>query len=153
MLKATGTLTKESIAMSKYFLDTNFIVAIFREIEENNELAVSTCEELLSNHECYISNLVFNEIITILMMRTKDMNLTTKAYYFLKDNMTIINEYEIDRFNESVFEMFRKYNSKSFRVGFTDCSIAFLYRHYDLDYIVTFDKDFKVFDGIRLLEL
>lgn len=139
--------------MSKYFLDANFIVAIFREIEENNELAVSTCEELLSNHECYISNLVFNEIITILMMRTKDMELTTTAYHFLKDNMNIINEYEIGRFNERVFDMFRKYNSKSFRVGFTDCSIAFLYKHYGLDYIVTFDKDFKVFDGIRLLKL
>ena len=108
MSKVTGTLTRESIQMSKYFLDTNFIVSIFREIEENNELAVSTCEELLSNHECYISNLVFNEIITIMMMRTKDLDLTTKAYYFLKDNMTIINEYEIDRFNENVFEMFKK---------------------------------------------
>ena len=139
--------------MGKYFLDTNFIVAIFREIEENNNLAISTCGELLSNHECYISNLVFNEIITLLMMRTKDLNLTTKAYYFLKDNLIIINEYEINRFNESVFEMFKKYNSKSFRVGFTDCSIAFLYRYYGLDYIVTFDKGFKVFDDIKLLKL
>lgn len=153
MLKGTGTLTKESIQMSKYFLDTNFIVAIFREIEENNELAVSTCEELLSNHECCISNLVFNEIITILMMRTKDMDLTSKAYYFLKDNMTIINEYEIDRFNEKVFEMFKKCNSKSFKVGFTDCSIALLYKYCNLDYVVTFDKNFKVFDDVRLLEL
>ena len=139
--------------MGKYFLDTNFIVAIFREIEENNNLAISTCGELLSNHECYISNLVFNEIITILMMRTKDLDLTTKAYYFLKDNLIIINEYEINRFNESVFEMFKKYNSKSFKVGFTDCSIAFLYEYYGLDYIVTFDKGFKVFDDIKLLKL
>lgn len=139
--------------MAKYFLDANFIVAIFREIEEKNELAVSTCADLLLNHECYISNLVFNEIITILMMRTKDLDLTAKAYYFLKDNMTIINEYEIDMFNENVFEMFKKYNSKSFKVGFTDCSIAFLYKHFNLNYVVTFDKNFKVFDDIRLLEL
>lgn len=153
MSKVTGTLTRESIQMSKYFLDTNFIVSIFREIEENNELAVSTCEELLSNHECYISNLVFNEIITIMMIRTKDLDLTTKAYYFLKDNMTIINEYEIDRFNENVFEMFKKYNSKSFKVGFTDCSIAFLYKYCNLDYVVTFDKNFRVFTDVKLLKL
>ena len=138
--------------MSKYFLDANFIIAIFREIEEKNELAVSICEELLSNHECFISNLVFNEIITILMMRTKDLALTNNAYYFLKDNMIIINEYEISRFNEIVFGMFKEYNSKSFKVGFTDCSIAFLYKYYNLDYVVTFDKNFKVFDDVKLLD-
>ena len=138
--------------MSKYFLDANFIIAIFREIEENNKLAVSTCDDLLSNHECYISNLVFNEIITILMMRTKDLDLTINAYYFMKDNLKIINEYEINRFNENIFAMFKKYNSKSFKVGFTDCSIAFLYKHYNLDYVVTFDKNFKVFDDVNLLE-
>lgn len=138
--------------MSKYFLDANFIIAVFREIEENNELAVSTCDDLLSNHECYISNLVFNEIITILMMRTKDLDLTINAYYFMKDNLKIINEYEINMFNENVFAMFKKYNSKSFKVGFTDCSIAFLYKHYNLDYVVTFDKNFKVFDDVTLLE-
>ena len=149
----TGTLTKGSTQMGKYFLDANFIVAIFREIEENNELAVSTCENLLSNHECYISNLVFNEIITILMMRTKDMDLTARAYYFLKDNMTVINEHGIDRFNEKVFALFKKYNSKSFKVGFTDCSIAFIYKYYNLDYIVTFDRNFKVFDDVRLLKM
>ena len=139
--------------MSKYFLDANFIIAIFREIEANNELAISTCEELLSNHECYISNGVFNEIITILMMRTKDIELTVKAYYFMKDNLTIINEFEISMFNDRVFEMFKRYNSKSFKVGFTDCSIAFLYKYYGLDYIVTFDKNFKVFDDVNLLDL
>ena len=139
--------------MSKYFLDANFIIAIFREIEANNELAISTCEELLSNHECYISNGVFNEIITILMMRTKDIELTVKAYYFMKDNLTIINEFEISRFNDRVFEMFKRYNSSSFKVGFTDCSIAFLYKYYGLDYIVTFDKNFKVFDDVSLLDL
>ena len=67
--------------MSKYFLDANFIIAIFREIEVNNELAISNCEKLLLNHECYISNAVFNKVITILMMRTKDLDLTIKAYY------------------------------------------------------------------------
>lgn len=138
--------------MSKYFLDANFIIAIFREIEDNNELAVRTCEKLLSNHECYISNLVFNEIITILMMKTKDLTLTSNAYYFLKDNLIILNEYEINKFNDNVFAMFKKYNSQSFKVGFTDCSIAFLYKVYNLDYIVTFDKNFKVFDDVKLLE-
>lgn len=139
--------------MSKYFLDANFIIAIFREIEVNNELAISNCEKLLLNHECYISNAVFNKVITILMMRTKDLDLTIKAYYFMKDNLIILNEFEISNYNENVFEIFKKYNKKTFKVSFTDCSIVFLYMHYNLDYIVTFDKNFKLFDEINLLKL
>jgi predicted nucleic acid-binding protein len=138
--------------MSKYFFDANFIIAIFREIEVNNELAISKCEELLSNHECYISNAVFNEVITVLMMRIKDLELTIKAYYFMKDNLIILNEFGINNFNENVFEIFKKYNKKTFKVSFTDCSIVFLFTYYNLDYIVTFDKNFKLFEDINLLK-
>ena len=139
--------------MSKYFFDANFIIAIFREIEVNNELAISKCEELLSNHECYISNAVFNEVITVLTMRIKDLDLTIKAYYFMKDNLIILNEFGVSNFNENVFEIFKKINEKTFKVSFTDCSIVFLYKYYNLDYIVTFDKNFKLFDDFNLLKL
>ena len=139
--------------MSKYFFDANFIIAIFREIEVNNELAISKCEELLSNHECYISNAVFNEVITVLTMRIKDLDLTIKAYYFMKDNLIILNEFGVSNFNENVFEIFKKINEQTFKVSFSDCSIVFLYKYYNLDYIVTFDKNFKLFDDINLLKL
>ena len=61
--------------MNKIFIDTNFIVAIFREIEENHELAVKTCETLLNNYECCISNSISTEVVTIIMMRTKNLDL------------------------------------------------------------------------------
>lgn len=139
--------------MSKYFLDANFIISVFREIDINHELSVKTCAELLENHECYISNSVLNEIITILMMRTKDMNLTINAYHFLKDNLIILDESEINNYNDNVFEIFKKYNSKSFKVSFIDCSIVLLSKYFNLDYIVTYDKNFKLFNDINLLEL
>lgn len=139
--------------MSKYFLDANFIISIFREIEKHHELSVKTCSELLKNHECYINNSVLNEIITVLMMRTKNMELTTKAYYFMKDNLIILDESEINNFNDNVFEIFKKYNSKTFKVSFIDCSIVLVSKYYGLDYIVTYDKNFKLFENINLLEL
>ena len=139
--------------MSKYFLDANFIISLFREIELKHEESVNICAELLKNHECYISNSVLNEIVTILMMRTKDIDLTTQAYYFMKDNLIILDELEINNFNDKVFEIFKKYNSKSFKVSFIDCSIVLLTQYYELEYIVTYDKNFKVFDDIELLKL
>lgn len=139
--------------MSKYFLDGNFIISIFREIELNHDLSVKTCAQLLENHECYISNSVLNEIITSLVMRTKDINLTIKAYHFMKDNLIILDESEINNFNDKVFEIFKKYNPDTFKVSFIDCSIVIISNYFNLDYIVTFDKNFKVFDEIELLKL
>ena len=110
--------------MNKIFIDTNFIVAIFREIEENHELAVKTCETLLNNYECCISNSIITEVVTIIMMRTKNLNLTRNAYYFMIDNFTILNEYDIDKYNDKVFKVFEKYNTNRFNLGFVDCSIV-----------------------------
>lgn len=61
--------------MNKFFIDANFFIAIFREIEENHELAVKTYKTLLENHECYTSNIIITEVVTIIMMRTKNLDL------------------------------------------------------------------------------
>ena len=132
--------------MNKIFIDTNFIVAIFREIEENHELAVKTCETLLNNYECCISNSIITEVVTIIMMRTKNLNLTRNAYYFMIDNFTILNEYDIDKYNDKVFKVFEKYNTNRFNLGFVDCSIVVISGYYDMDYVVSFDKNFKLFE-------
>lgn len=139
--------------MNKIFIDTNFIVAIFREIEENHELAVKTCETLLNNYECCISNSIITEVVTIIMMRTKNLNLTRNAYYFMIDNFTILNEYDIDKYNDKVFKVIEKYNTNRFNLGFVDCSIVVISGYYDMDYVVSFDKNFKLFEEITLYNL
>ena len=139
--------------MNRFFIDANFIVAIFRQIEENHDLAVKTCQTLLEKHECYISNAIVTEVVTIIMMRTKNIDLTRKAYYFMIDNFTVINEYEIDKYNDKVFNIFEKYNDKTFKLGFVDCSIVVISQIYDIDYVVSFDKNFKLFNQIKLYKL
>ena len=76
-------------------------------------------------------------------MRTKDIKLTKKAYYFILDNFTIINEQDTPNFNSQVMNLFEKYNEKTFHLRFIDCSLILFYKRYNLDYIVTFDKWFK----------
>lgn len=99
--------------MSKLFIDANFIIALFRDSDTNHKKAVNNKKILLEN-DCYVSNGIINEIITIMMMRTKNIELTKKAYWFIKDNFTIINEYGIEIFNDKVFSLFTKYNEKTF---------------------------------------
>ena len=138
--------------MNRIFIDTNFIVAIFREIESRHELAVETCERLLGEYECCITNSIITEVVTIIMMRTKNLDLTRNAYYFMIDNFTVLNEYDIDRYNDKVFHVFEKYNANKFNLGFVDCSAVVLSQHYNMDFVVSFDKNFKLFDEIRLYE-
>lgn len=139
--------------MNKIFIDANFIVAIFREIESNHELAVKTCEKLLNEYECCISNNIITEVVTIIMMHTKNLELTQKAYYFMIDNFTVLNEYDIDKYNDKVFKVFEKYNNNKFNLGFVDCSIVIIFEFYNLDFVVSFDKNFKLFNEINLYEL
>lgn len=87
------------------------------------------------------------------MMRTKNLNLTRNAYYFMIDNFTILNEYDIDKYNDKVFKVFEKYNTNRFNLGFVDCSIVVISGYYDMDYVVSFDKNFKLFEEITLYNL
>lgn len=137
--------------MSKFFIDANFIIAIFKDFDTNHEKAISNIE-IIRENDCYISNGILNEIITILMIRTKNIELTKKAYRFLNDNFTIINEYEIEIFNDKVFSLFKKYNKSNYKLSFIDCSIVIIFKHYKLDSVVSFDKRFKLFDEIKLYE-
>ena len=136
--------------MSKIFIDANFIIAIFREIENNHEIAFKTCETLLNTCDCYISNSIISEVITIMMMRTKNIELTSKAYYFMLDNFKVLNELDIPNYNTKVFKLFEKYNNNRFNLGYVDCSIPVICDYYGLDCVVTFDKNFSLFSEIKL---
>lgn len=139
--------------MNNIFIDANFIIAIFREIEKNHNLAVTICETLLNEYDCYISNAIITEVTTIMMMRTKNLELTRKAYYFMIDNFNVLNEYDITNFNNKVFNVFEKYNQDKFNLGFTDCSIVILCDYFNINCVVSFDKGFKLFDEINLFPL
>lgn len=138
--------------MSKLFIDANFIIALFRDSDTNHKKAVNNKKILLEN-DCYVSNGIINEIITIMMMRTKNIELTKKAYWFIKDNFTIINEYDIEIFNDKVFSIFTKYNEKTFNLSFIDCSVVVIVKHYKLDGVVSLDKKFKLFNEINLYKI
>ena len=76
-----------------------------------------------------------------------------KVYNYLKDNFTIIHESEINMYNDNVYAIFEKYNQNNFKVGFIDCSQVIIYNHYNLDYVVSLDNGFRLFEEIELKDL
>ncbi|MBR3113113.1 MAG: PIN domain-containing protein [Methanobrevibacter sp.] len=137
--------------MKKILLDSSFLVAIFRKNDSLHQRAIEN-RKVLEN-DCYISNGIISEVITILGQKTKDITLVRLAYNYMKDNFTIIAESDINMYNDNVFAIFEKYNKNKFRLGFIDCSQVVLYDYYDLDYIVSFDDEFKLFDEVNMLKL
>lgn len=137
--------------MKKILLDSSFIIAIFRKNDPLHQRAIEN-KEILDN-ECYVSNGILSEVITILGQKTKDIALVKLAYNYMKDNFTIINESDINMYNDNVFAIFEKYNKNKFKLGFIDCSEVVMYDYYNLGYVASFDGEFKLFDEINLLDL
>ena len=137
--------------MKKILVDSSFIIAIFRKNDPLHQKAIEN-RAILKN-DCYISNGIISEVITILGQRTKDIELVRLAFNYMKDNFTLIDESEINMYNENVFAIFEKYNKNKFRLGFIDCSEVAIYEFYGLDYVASFDREFRKFEEINLIDL
>ena len=137
--------------MSKILLDSSFIIALFRKNDPNHEIAKKNLEVL--DNDCYITNSLLSEIITVIMMRTKDIELTKKIFQYIKDNFKVIIETSIPNYDDGVFSLFKKYNSSTYNASYIDCSCILVYMNFNLDYVVSIDKFYEEFDEIQLLEL
>ena len=131
-------------------LDSSFLIAIFRKNASLHQRAVENIDVLKNN--CCISNGILSEVITVLGQKTKDIDLVRLAYNYMKDNLTIIDESNIEMYNDNVFAIFEKYNREKFRLGFTDCCQVVIYEDCYLDYVVSFDEEFKRIEEIKLWE-
>lgn len=137
--------------MKKILVDSSFIIAIFRRNDPLHQRAIEN-RDILKN-DCYISNGIISEVITILGQKTKDIELVRLAYNYMKDNFTVIDESDINMYNDNVFAIFEKYNKNKFRLGFIDCSEVVICESYGLDYVASFDGEFKQFEEINLINL
>lgn len=138
--------------MSKLLIDSSFIIALFRRNDGLHQKAIEN-KDILNNNNCYITDGIIAEVITIIGQKTKDITLVRKVYNYLKDNFTIIHESEINMYNDNVYAIFEKYNQNNFKVGFIDCSQVIIYNHYNLDYVVSLDNGFRLFEEIELKDL
>ena len=75
------------------------------------------------------------------------------VYYFMQDNFIIINEQETTNFNTRVMKIFKKYNRDTFHLSFIDCSLILLFKEYNLDFLVSFDKWFEKVEEIETFNL
>ncbi len=130
----------------KIFVDSSFIIAL---VNENDSLHESSLEyiDLIEKNECYISNLVINEVITVIGNKI-DLETAISAFDIINDIFQVINEYEIKDFNSNTMLIYEKHGTK---LSFTDCSIIVDMHYHKIENLLSFDKEFKKVEGINLI--
>lgn len=130
--------------MSKILFDSNFLVAyVLKSDSTHNRAIFLEDSENIFNNERFVTNHIVDEVVTIIGQKSSPLD-ALAVYRFLKDNFNIINEYELFDFNDRVMNRYLKINPSSKQnLGFTDCSIIEVAKFFNLDAIVTFDKEFK----------
>ncbi len=130
----------------KIFVDSSFLIAL---VNENDSLHEKSLEyiDLIEKNDCYISNLVINEVITVIGNKI-DLETAISAFDLINDIFHVINEYEIKDFNSNTMLIYEKHNTK---LSFTDCSIIVDMHYHKIENLLSFDKEFKKAEGINLI--
>lgn len=131
--------------MSKYFFDSSFIIALALDNDSNKSKALELTD--LLSEECYIGDNVIEEVVNVVNLKG-DANKAETLYNFMMDNFKIINEHEIPNYNTKTIKVFKKFNGK---LSYTDSSMIISVLEYNLDYLVTFDNEFKREERINVI--
>jgi predicted nucleic acid-binding protein len=130
-------------------LDTSFLVAYFNQGDENHQKATKIIKDVVEKKfgTTYITDYIFNETVTVALMRMKDLHKATRiGDYMLRALETI--RIEEDMFLDA-WQIFR--SQKGTRLGFTDCTTIATMRHHGIDNVATFDEDFTKISGINCI--
>lgn len=125
------------------FLDTGFFLAVKNKDDKNFQIAQSWMRRFLKNEfgEIYTSTLVFNELVTLALIRIKRPDFAINlGNYLLNSRWIKIISFTDDDFKNS-WQTFQKYKEK--RLSFTDSSILVQCERLNCNFLATFDNHFK----------
>jgi predicted nucleic acid-binding protein len=129
-------------------LDTSFVVAYFNTNDQNHGRAVDTAKALaIKNPELYITDYIFGEIVTVSLLRLKDIKKAAKIGNAVLRSCNIISA------DRNVFdEAWDMFSRQKLWLSFVDCITVATMREQRIREIATFDKDFTKIEGITVFQ-
>jgi predicted nucleic acid-binding protein len=125
------------------FLDTGFILAIKNRDDEHHQASIDWMKRFLKNEfgTIYTSNFVFDEVVTLALVRLKRADLAISiGKYILTSPRIHLVDVTRDQF-QPAWQLFQKHEKK--RLSFTDCSILVHVESLGCQLVATFDEHFK----------
>lgn len=132
------------------FLDTSFLVAYKIENDVHHEKALGIMKEIISGNygDPIISDYIFGEVVTVILVKSKRIALAVQAGSELKDALDAIN---VD--NDIFDEGWRLFSSqKNTFFSFIDCATLSFMKRKKIYTIATFDKEFLRIKGIKIID-
>jgi hypothetical protein len=126
-------------------LDTSFIVAYFNTRDQNHSSAVKIAKILANqNHELYITDYLFGEIVTVSLVRLKNLEKATQI------GTTILEYCNLIHVDKDIFEhAWKIFSEQKLRLSFVDCTTIVVMKNQKIQKIATFDNDFNKIKGIE----
>jgi|TARA_B100002003_G_C14082041_1_gene520524 predicted nucleic acid-binding protein len=129
------------------FLDSSVIIAYYNEKDKHHNRAVKIIKTISSGKEDIIINEnIFNECVTVLFLRLRDLQKVITIGETLKKVPTLMNNTNL--FNKT-WETFK--NQKDTKLSFTNCSIIATMIQERILSLATFDQDFSKIKDIKII--
>ncbi len=131
------------------FLDTSFLVSYFNDNDENHKKSLIIMDKIMGDEYgvFHISDYIFDEYITVLLARIKNLNTVTGYGEDLREGSRIVMVEKTD-FDEA-WNIFQ--NQKNTLFSFTDCVTQVLMKKYRINFLATFDKEFDKLKEISVV--
>ena len=130
-------------------LDTSFIVAFYNIRDENHLRAKNLMPDIINGKYgyLYISDYIFDEVITVIFGRLKNLMKTIHIGEYLRKSTKLL---EITGSNfEDAWKIFKKQKETDF--SFTDCTSISLMKRMNIKNIATFNEDFLKIKEINVI--
>lgn len=130
-------------------LDSSLIVAYSNEVDENHVKAKKVVDDVAK--EKYgtpvITDYVFDEVVTVMLVRTKSLARVTKL------GETLLGATQLVRIDEDLFGaawvIFKQQRKNKF--SFTDCTSIAVCKANGISNVATFDEDFAELDNVSAI--
>lgn len=131
------------------FLDSSVLIAKANKHDEAHGRATAILEEIDQNKygSCVINDYVFDETLTTVLSRTRNLKLAIETGEKLLEDTEMI--YSDIRTFSAVFERFRK--QEGLDLSFTDCSIIETCRANGITRLATFDRKLEEASGLDVV--
>lgn len=137
------------MAHNMIFIDSNIFISYYNLDDQNHESALKIIKDIESNKygDAFISDYVFNEVMTVSLIKIKDKEKVVKlGYYILRSNQMLKVNKEIFR---KSWKLFQESNLKMSFTDFTNLAILDLFK---IENIATLDKEFKQIKDIKVID-
>jgi len=133
------------------FIDSNIFISYYNEDDENHRLALNVIKDIEKNKygATFISDYVFDEVMTVGLMRIKDKEKIIKlGSAILRSNIRIL------KVNKDIFKRtWQMFRGSTLKMSFTDFTNLVFMERFDIGYLATFDKDFKKIKGVNVIPI